>query len=279
MFQIVRKHEMAKGTIISLDISAPEIARKIKAGQFVIIRVNQTGERIPLTVADKDTFSGIITIIFQVVGKSTALLRSLKIGDSIRDVVGPLGKPVESELLTPLKSGTIIMVGGGTGIAILYHIAKAFKEASNNIIGIIGAKNKDLLFLENEMNAICDEFTITTDDGSHGEKGFVTQPLERYLKEKKDIQLVYAIGPVIMMKNVCRITKEFEVPTMVSLNPIMIDGTGMCGGCRVTVDNKIRFCCVDGPDFDGHKVDFDELEKRNSLYRDDEKDCILFSIK
>jgi len=279
MFQIVRKHEMAKGTIISLDISAPEIARKIKAGQFVIIRVNQTGERIPLTVADKDTFSGIITIIFQVVGKSTALLRSLKIGDSIRDVVGPLGKPVESELLTPFKSGTIIMVGGGTGIAILYHIAKAFKEASNNIIGIIGAKNKDLLFLENEMNAICDEFTITTDDGSHGEKGFVTQPLERYLKEKKDIQLVYAIGPVIMMKNVCRITKEFEVPTMVSLNPIMIDGTGMCGGCRVTVDNKIRFCCVDGPDFDGHKVDFDELEKRNSLYRDDEKDCILFSIK
>ncbi len=274
MFQIVRKQEMAKGTIIRFDISAPKIAAKIKAGQFIILRVNETGERIPLTVADKDEFAGIITIIFQVVGKTTALMRSLNEGDTIKDVVGPLGKPVEIH-----NAGTVVMVGGGTGIAILHHVAKAFKNAGNNVIGIIGARDKDLIILESEMEAICDELIVTTDDGSYGQRGFVTQPLQKYLDERYDIKLVYAIGPIIMMKNVCNLTKKYNMPTMVSLNPVMIDGTGMCGGCRVKVDNKTQFCCVDGPDFDGHTVDFEELEKRNSLYLKDEKTSLLFSIK
>lgn len=274
MFQIVRKQEMAAGTIIRFDISAPKIAKKIKAGQFIILRVNETGERIPLTVADKDEFAGIITIIFQVVGKTTALMRSLNEGDLIKDVVGPLGRPAELE-----KIGTVVMVGGGTGVAILHHVAKAFREAGNYVIGIMGAKDKEMLILENEMMQICDELVITTDDGSYGERGFVTQPLEKYLGERDDIKLVYAIGPIIMMKNVVKLTKKYNVKTMVSLNPIMIDGTGMCGGCRVKVNDETRFCCVDGPDFDGFKVDFDELINRNSLYIKEEKDSLLFSIR
>jgi len=274
MFQIVRKQEMAKGTIIRFDINAPKIAKKVKAGQFVIIRVNDTGERIPLTVADKDEFAGTITLIFQVVGKSTALMRSLKEGDLIKDVVGPLGKAADVE-----KKGTVIMVGGGTGVAILHHVAKAFKEAGNYVIGIIGAQNKELLILQNEMERICDELVITTDDGSIGEMGFVTSPLAKYMDERRDIKLVYAIGPIIMMKNIVNLTKKKKIPTMVSLNPIMIDGTGMCGGCRVKVNDQTMFCCVDGPDFDGHKVDFDELQNRNSLYIKDEKTSLLFSIK
>lgn len=274
MFQIKKKELMAKGTIVRFDIDAPKIAKKIKAGQFIIIRVNETGERIPLTVADKDDFAGIITIIFQIVGKTTALMRSLNEGDIIRDVVGPLGNPAEVE-----KLGTVIMVGGGTGVAILHHVAKAFKEAGNYVIGIMGAKEKEMLIMENEMTAICDELVITTDDGSYGERGFVTMPLEKYLNERYDIKLAYAIGPIVMMKNVTRLTKKFNIPTMVSLNPIMIDGTGMCGGCRVRVNNEIKFCCVDGPDFNGFHVDFDELEKRNSMYLQEEKDSLLFSIK
>jgi ferredoxin--NADP+ reductase len=274
MFQITRKQEMAKGSIIRFDVSAPKIAAKAKAEQFVIIRVNETGERIPLTVADKDEFAGIITIIFQVVGKTTALMRSLKVGDFLKDVVGPLGRPAEVE-----KMGTVVMVGGGTGVAILHHVTKAFKEAGNYVIGIIGSKEKELLILENEMTALCDELVVCTDDGSWGMRGFVTQPLAKYLEERYDIKLVYAIGPIIMMKNVCNLTKKYNVKTMVSLNPVMIDGTGMCGGCRVTVNNKTQFCCVDGPDFDGHEVDFDELDKRNSMYIKDEKDSLLFSIR
>ncbi|HOY30781.1 MAG TPA: sulfide/dihydroorotate dehydrogenase-like FAD/NAD-binding protein [Bacteroidales bacterium] len=274
MFQIARKQEMAKGTIIRFDILAPKIASKIKPGQFIILRVNETGERIPLTVADKDEFSGIITIIFQVVGKTTALMRSLKEGDTIKDVSGPLGRPADVK-----KEGTVIMVGGGTGIAILYQIARAFKEAGNNVISIIGARDKDMLILENEMENVSDELVITTDDGSSGLCGFVTDPLKKYLEERYDIKLVYAIGPIIMMKNVCKLTRQFNIKTYVSLNPVMIDGTGMCGGCRVTVEGKSRFCCVDGPDFDGHQVDFDELEKRNSLYLKDEKNSLLFSIR
>ncbi|MCX6259130.1 MAG: sulfide/dihydroorotate dehydrogenase-like FAD/NAD-binding protein [Bacteroidia bacterium] len=274
MFQIVRKQEYAKGTIIRFDINAPKIAKKIKPGQFIILRVNETGERIPMTVADKDEFAGIITIIFQVVGKTTALMRSLKDGDMIRDIVGPLGKPAEVHNI-----GTVVMIGGGTGVAILYHVAKAFKEAGNFVIGIMGARDKEMLILENEMRAICDELIVTTDDGSYGQRGFVTEPLEKYLEERYDIKLVYAIGPIVMMKNVCKLTKKYNKPTMVSLNPVMIDGTGMCGGCRVKVDNKTQFCCVDGPDFDGHLVDFDELEKRNSMYLKDEKTSLLFSIR
>ncbi len=274
MFQIKKKETMAKGTIVRFDIDAPKIAKKLKPGQFVIIRVNETGERIPLTVADKDAFAGIITIIFQVVGKTTALMRSLNEGDFLLDVVGPLGKSAEVDNI-----GTVLMVGGGTGVAILHHVAKAFHEAGNYVIGIMGAKEKDMLILENEMTALCDELVVTTDDGSYGERGFVTQPLEKYLSERHDIKLVYTIGPIIMMKNVVKLTKKFNVPTLVSLNPIMIDGTGMCGGCRVKVNNETKFCCVDGPDFDGYQVDFDELLKRNSLYLQDEKDSLLFSIK
>jgi ferredoxin/flavodoxin---NADP+ reductase len=274
MFQIVRKQEMARGTIIRFDINAPKIAKKVKAGQFVIVRVNETGERIPLTVADKDEFAGVITLIFQVVGKTTALMRSLNAGDLIKDVVGPLGKPAEID-----KVGTVVMVGGGTGVAILHHVAKAFKEAGNYVIGIIGAQNKELLILENEMNHICDELIVTTDDGSHGTQGFVTDPLKKYLEERHDIKLAYAIGPIIMMKFVCKLTSQYKVKTMVSLNPIMIDGTGMCGGCRVKVKNETRFCCVDGPDFNGEDVDFDELINRNSLYLKEEKDSLLFSIR
>ncbi|HNS18318.1 MAG TPA: sulfide/dihydroorotate dehydrogenase-like FAD/NAD-binding protein [Bacteroidales bacterium] len=274
MFQIKRKTEMAQGTIISFDIEAPKIARKVKAGQFVIIRVNETGERIPLTVADKDEFAGIITIIFQVVGKTTALMRSLNEGDFLKDVAGPLGQPADTG-----KKGTVVMIGGGTGIAILHHITKAFKESGNYVIGIIGSKTKDMLILENEMSILCDELIITTDDGTYGERGFVTGPLSKYLEERYDIKLVYAIGPIPMMKNIVKLTKQFNVPTMVSLNPIMIDGTGMCGGCRVRVSNEIRFCCVDGPDFDGFQVDFEELDKRNNMYLADEKASLLFSIR
>jgi len=274
MFEIKKKEEMAKGTIIRFDISTPKIARKVKAGQFVIIRVNETGERIPLTVADKDDFAGIITIIFQVVGTSTALMRSLNVGDSMLDVVGPLGKPAKVE-----NVGTVVMIGGGTGVAILHHVAKAFKQAGNYVIGIMGAKEKEMLILENEMASFCDELIVTTDDGSYGERGFVTMPLEKYLNERYDIKLVYAIGPIVMMKNVVKLTKKFEVPTMVSLNPIMIDGTGMCGGCRVKVNKETMFCCVDGPDFDGFLVDFEELEKRNNLYLADEKYSLVYSIR
>ena len=274
MYEIVQKQEMAKGTIIRFDIKAPLIAAKIKPGQFVIVRVNETGERIPLTVADVDRFSGTLTIIFQVVGKSTALMRSLNAGEFLKDVVGPLGKAAPIT-----KLGTVILVGGGTGIAILHHLTKAFKEAGNFIIGIIGAREKEMLILEEEMKLLCDELIVTTDDGSYGLQGFVTQPLEKYLRERHDIKEVYAIGPIIMMKNICNLTKKYNIKTMVSLNPIMIDGTGMCGGCRVTVGNKTKFCCVDGPDFDGHEVDFAELEKRNSMYLKEEKDALLFSIK
>jgi ferredoxin--NADP+ reductase len=274
MFQIIRKQELAKGTIIRFDILAPKIAKKAKAGQFIILRVNETGERIPMTIADKDDYAGVITIIFQVVGKTTALMRSLREGEFIRDIAGPLGRPAEVE-----KVGTVLMVGGGTGVAILYHVAKAFKEAGNFVISIIGAREKDLVILENEMEHISDELIITTDDGSYGYRGFVTQPLEKYLGERYDIKLIYSIGPIIMMKNVCALTKKYNIPTIVSLNPIMIDGTGMCGGCRVKIGGKTKFACVEGPDFNGQDVDFDELLKRNTLYLKDEKDCLLYSIR
>ena len=265
---------MANGTIIRFDIRAPEIAKKAKAGQFVIVRLTEGGERIPLTIADKNSFEGYITLIFQIVGKTTALMRTLKEGDIIKDLVGPLGKAADIK-----KLGTVIMVGGGTGVAILHHITKAFKEAGNYVISIIGAREKDLLILEDEMRLLSDELVVTTDDGSYGERGFVTGPLEKYLEERYDIKEVYAIGPIPMMKFVCRLTKKYKVKTMVSLNPVMIDGTGMCGGCRVTVGEKTKFCCVDGPDFNGHEVDFDELMKRNSMYLQEEKDALLFSIR
>ncbi len=267
MFKIVQRQEMAGGTIVLNEIEAPLIAKKAKPGQFVILKANETGERIPLTMADSDPAKGTITIIYMVVGKSTALFKSLKVGDSYQDVIGPLGKPTHLE-----KLGKVVCVGGGTGIAVLHPITRGLKEIGNEVVAIIGARSKDILILEDKMRAASHELHVCTDDGSYGHHGFVTDVLKEVLK-KGDVKLVVAIGPVPMMKFVSKVTLEFKVPTMVSLNPIMVDGTGMCGGCRVTVGGETKFACVDGPEFDGHKVDFDELMRRLQAYCDDEKKC------
>jgi ferredoxin--NADP+ reductase len=243
------------------------IARKAKPGQFVILKANETGERIPLTMAETDPDKGTITVIYMVVGKSTALFKTLSVGDGYQDVIGPLGKPTEVE-----KFGNVVCVGGGTGIAVLHPITRALKEIGNHVTSIIGARSKDLLILEDKMKAISHELLITTDDGSYGRKGFVTDALKDVL-DKGDTQLVVAIGPVPMMKFVSKLTREYGVKTIVSLNPIMVDGTGMCGGCRVTVGDQTKFACVDGPEFDGHEVDYDELMLRLQAYCEDEKQC------
>jgi len=269
MFKIIYREEMAGGTVILNEIEAPLIAKKARPGQFVILKANETGERIPLTMADTNTEKGTITVIYMVVGKSTAIFKTLKVGDSYQDVIGPLGKPTHIE-----KLGDVICVGGGTGIAVLHPITRGLKQVGNNVIAIIGARNKDLLILEDKMKAASHDLHVCTDDGSYGHKGFVTDVLKKILNEKKDkIKLVVGIGPVPMMKFVSQVTKEFNVKTLVSLNPIMIDGTGMCGGCRVSVGGKNKFACVDGPEFDGHKVDFDELSLRLQAYLEDEKKC------
>jgi len=267
MFKIVRREEMSDGTVVLNDIEAPLIARKAKPGQFVILKANETGERIPLTMAETDPEKGTITVIYQVVGKSTALFKTLQVGDSYQDVIGPLGKPTHIE-----KVGRVVCVGGGTGIAVLHPITRALKEAGNHVICIIGARTKDLLILEDRMKAASHELRICTDDGSYGHHGFVTDVLKEVLQKEKIDQAV-AIGPVPMMKFVSLMTKEFNVPTLVSLNPIMVDGTGMCGGCRVTVGGQTKFACVDGPEFDGHQVDYDELTLRLQAYCEDEKQC------
>ncbi len=267
MFKIVNRKEMANGTVILNEIEAPLIARKAKPGQFVILKATEEGERIPLTMADTDTEKGTLTVIYMVVGKSTALFKTLQEGDGYQDVIGPLGKPTHIE-----KVGTVVCVGGGTGIAVLYPITRALKEIGNRVVSIIGARSKDLLLLEEQMAAVSDELLITTDDGSHGHHGFVTDVLKQVLGRETVDQAV-AIGPVPMMKFVSKITEEHNVPTLVSLNPIMVDGTGMCGGCRVTVGDETKFACVDGPEFDGHKVDYDELMKRLQAYCEDEKKC------
>jgi ferredoxin--NADP+ reductase len=266
VFKIVSKREMAERTVCEFDIVAPDIARKAKPGQFVVIRANETGERIPLTMAGTDTEAGTIKIIFQVVGKTTALLRSLGEGDEITDIIGPLGIPTHVENL-----GTVICVGGGTGVAVMYPITKAYKEAGNHVIAIIGARTKDLLILEDEMTAASHDLRVTTDDGSYGHHGFVTDVLKQILDERDDVTLAVGIGPVPMMKFLCKMTKEYDVKTMVSLNPIMVDATGMCGACRVSVGGRTRFCCVEGPEFDGHQVDFEELVKRQRAYLTEEK--------
>jgi len=246
-------------------IKAPEIAKKRKAGQFVILRVNEKGERIPLTIADSDVENGTITIIAQGVGKTTKELNRLESGDYIFDLVGPLGKPSHIE-----NFGVAVSIGGGVGTAIAYPIAKALKEAGNYVISIIGGRSKDYVILESEMKMICDEVYPTTDDGTYGYKGFVTDKLKGLLSTKK-IDFVLAIGPILMMKAVADATRPYGIKTVVSLNPIMIDGTGMCGGCRATVDNKTVFVCVDGPEFDAHKVDFEVLLNRNKFYGEQEK--------
>jgi ferredoxin/flavodoxin---NADP+ reductase len=265
MFKIVKRAEMADGTVIENRIEAPKIAAKAKPGQFVILKANETGERIPLTISDIDREEGTVTVIYMVVGKSTELFKTLQEGDSYQDVIGPLGKP------TPIaKVGTVVCVGGGTGVAVLFPVTRALKEAGNKVISIIGARNKDLLILEDKMKAVSDELHVCTDDGSYGRKGFVTEALKEIL-EKGSIDLAVAIGPVPMMKFVSAMTKEYNVKTLVSLNPIMIDGTGMCGGCRVSVGGETKFACVDGPEFDGHLVDFDNLASRLQAYADEER--------
>jgi len=266
VFKIVGKREMAERTVCEFTIEAADIARKANPGQFVVIRANETGERIPLTMAGTDPDAGTISIIFQVVGKTTALLRSFGEGDEITDIIGPLGVPTHVK-----KLGTVICVGGGTGVAVMYPITRAYKEAGNHVIAIIGARTKDLLILEEEMKAASHDLRVTTDDGSYGHHGFVTDVLKQILDGGDDVKLVVGIGPVPMMKFLCKMTKEYDVKTVVSLNPIMVDATGMCGACRVSVGGRTRFCCVDGPEFDGHQVDFDELVKRQRAYLTEEK--------
>jgi ferredoxin--NADP+ reductase len=274
MHIIVDRRELTKGDMISLTVEAPAIAHKIRPGQFVILRVNETGERTPLTVAYRDEIHGTITIIFQVLGKTTAMLASLKVGDAIKDLVGPLGC---DERFT--KVGTVVGIGGGSGIAVLHHILQGSKEAGNTLIGIIGAREKALLILEDEMAALCDRLLVTTNDGSAGMHGLVTDALSKLVEEQVHIDQVIAVGPLIMMRAVCEMTKLYQIPTLVSLNPIMVDGTGMCGSCRVTVAGECKFACVDGPHFDGHQVDFDELIQRNSMYARDERTSLLTSIR
>jgi ferredoxin--NADP+ reductase len=226
-------------------------------------------------MAGTDSAAGTITLIFQVVGKSTALMRTLKVGEGIADIIGPLGRPTHVENL-----GTVVCVGGGTGVAVMYPITRAYKEAGNHVIAIIGARTKDLLILEEEMGAASHELRVTTDDGSYGHHGFVTDVLRQILENQKDVKLVVGIGPVPMMKFLCKMTKEYGVRTIVSLNPIMVDATGMCGACRVTVGGRTRFCCVDGPEFDGHEVDYEELVKRQRAYLTEEKmSMVRFSAK
>ena len=266
MHKITFKREMAEKTVCHFKVQAARIARKAKPGQFIVLRANETGERVPLTMAGTDASGGTIDLIFQVVGKSTALLRTLNVGDTIADIIGPLGRPTHIENL-----GKVVCVGGGTGVAVMYPITKAYKDAGNHVTAIIGARTKDLLILEEEMGAASHELRVTTDDGSYGHHGFVTDVLRKILDEQKDVKLIAGIGPVPMMKFLCKLTKEYGVKTIVSLNPIMVDATGMCGACRVTVGGRTKFVCVDGPEFDGHEVDYDELVKRQRAYLPQEK--------
>lgn len=265
MYEITEKVELAH-TVYLFKIKAPLIAKKRKAGQFVVLRLNEHGERIPLTIVDSDSSAGTITIIVQEVGKTTAMLGDMGVGDNILDVVGPLGRPTHIE-----NFGVAVCVGGGIGTAPVLPIAKALKEAGNKVISIIGARNKGLLILEKEMRETSDTLYVTTDDGSYGHHGFVTQVLQNLIDEGLKIGFVVGIGPIPMMRAVSNTTKPYEILTMVSLNPIMVDGTGMCGACRVTIAGKNQFVCVDGPEFNGHEVNYDELILRNRSYMKEEK--------
>jgi len=265
MFEILKRQEMAEGTVVLSEISAQNIARKAKPGQFVILKANETGERIPLTMADTNRKKGTITVIYQVVGKSTSLFKTLQVGDHYQDVIGPLGQATHLERL-----GKVVCVGSGTGVAVLHPIGRGLKEIGNQVVTIIGARTKDLLILEQKMKEASHEFHVCTDDGSYGHHGFVTDVLKDVL-EKEKVALVVGIGPVPMMKFLCDVTKDYGVKTLVSLNAIMLDGTGMCGCCRVTIGGQTKFACVDGPEFDGHQVDFIELEQRLAAYKEEEQ--------
>ncbi len=249
-----------------MRVEVPRLVEKAKAGQFVIIRVDEHGERVPMSIAGLDKKNGLLTVIYQVVGKTSALMTTVPAGGQLADCVGPLGIPSHVE-----NWGIACVVGGGIGVAPIYPIAQAYKAAGNKLITIVGARSKNLLFYEEEHKAVADEMYICTDDGSYGQKGFVSDALKKLLDDGVKIGMIMAIGPVPMMRVVANLTKSYNVPTWVSLNPIMIDGTGMCGGCRVALDGKTKFACVDGPDFDGHLVDFDLLTKRLGAYKDMEK--------
>ncbi len=263
---ILSKESLIPGRTSKLVLDAPQIAATAKPGHFVMLRINEDGERFPLTIADTDPEKGTITIVYLVMGKSTTVLESLKAGDTILDVCGPLGRATHIE-----KAGTVICVGGGTGIAAMHHIAKGHHKAGNYVVAVIGARTKDLLLFENELKSFCDEVLISTDDGSYGFKGFVTQLLQDRLEKDKSVTEVVAVGPVPMMQAVAETTRPFNVPTTVSLNSLMVDGIGMCGACRVTVGGETKFTCVDGPEFNGHTVDFAELRRRLGSFREQEK--------
>ena len=265
MYRIVTKEKLGPVTDF-MEVEAPEVAKKAKPGQFVVIRIDEVGERIPLTLADWDDKEGTVSLVAMQVGTSTHKLACLKAGDHILNLVGPLGLPSEIE-----RFGTVVCVGGGVGIAPLFPIARALRQAGNKIVSIIGAREKGLLFWEERMRSVSDELMVTTDDGSYARKGLVTEPLKEILERDKQVKRVIAIGPAIMMKFCSATTKPFGVHTIVSLNSIMVDGTGMCGCCRVSVGDVTKFACVDGPEFDGHKVDWDLLFKRQQIYLAEEK--------
>jgi ferredoxin--NADP+ reductase len=264
VYRITAREDLSPVTKL-FRVEAPEVARKAKAGQFVIIRIDEQGERVPLTVADYDRQSGEITLVFQEVGKTTKQLGTMKVGDELASFVGPLGRPTEIE-----KYGTVMCVGGGVGIAPIYPIARALHAAGNYVISIIGARNVSLLFWEDKMRSVSDELTVCTDDGSYARKALVPEPMKEILATRK-VDMIWAIGPAIMMKFAALATQPFGVKTIVSLNSIMVDGTGMCGACRVEVGGKTRFVCVDGPEFDGHQVDWGLLLERQRIYLEQEK--------
>lgn len=268
MYRILDAEFIAPG-IKRFVIDVPRIAKKHQAGQFVILRLHERGERIPITIESSDREKGTIRIVVQAVGKTTHELNAMEKGQAILDVVGPLGKPSEIE-----KYGTVAVLGGGVGTALAYPTTAALKKAGNRILTILGGRSRELVLLENEMREVSDELYVTTDDGSYGEKGLVTDKLRELIGAGEKIQLVLAVGPVPMMKAVADLTREHGIKTIVSLNPIMIDGTGMCGGCRVLVGGKSQFACVDGPEFDAHQVDFGVLMQRNRMYRDAEKESL-----
>ncbi len=265
MYKIIRKEEL-NPTVTLMDIDAPLIAKKAEPGQFIILRVDEDGERIPLTIADFDREKGTVTIIFQIVGATTEKLNHLKEGECIQDFVGPLGVPSHVDGLKK-----VAVVGGGVGCAIAYPIAKKLHNLGAEVHSIVGFRNKDLVILENEFDEVSDKLLMMTDDGSHGTKGLVTDALKELIESGEKYDEVITIGPLIMMKFVCALTKQYDIKTTVSMNPIMIDGTGMCGGCRLTVGGETKFACVDGPDFDGHLVDFDEAMERGATYKEFER--------
>jgi ferredoxin--NADP+ reductase len=269
MYRILEKQDLSEAVKLFVA-EAPQVARKARAGQFVIVRNDDHGERIPLTIADYNREAGTITLVVQEVGKSTMQMGRLKASDSFATIAGPLGHPTEIE-----NYGTVVCVGGGVGIAPIFPIARALKEAGNTVISIIGARNRSLLFWEERMRSVSDELMVCTDDGSYGRKALVTEPLKEVLEARPGgISRIWAIGPAIMMKFVAQTTKPYTVPTIVSLNTVMIDGTGMCGGCRVVLQDGAKFVCVDGPEFDGHKVDWNSLMSRLAFYRDEERQAV-----